>query len=317
MGTRFGAHLLTLFVLLSVASLFIGAKQLSWEQIAGRSDDALLMLTASRLPRFAALVTTGVGLSICGVILQHIVQNKFVEPATSGGLDAARLGILTALIFAPGAGPTGKMLFALAFCCAANLIFVAIIRRIGMNNTVLVPVVGLMYGSVLSGIAELYAYSKNLVQSMQGWLIGDFSKVIEGNYEILYLIVPVVAVAYLLAHRFTVLGMGDSIATSLGLGYAATAAIGLILVAVTVSASVIAVGAIPFVGLVIPNLVALRCGENLRNTLPLIALSGACLLLACDIVGRLLIYPFEIPIGVTAGGFGGMLFLALIIWKNR
>ncbi len=92
---------------------------------------------------------------------------------------------------------------------------------------------------------------------------------------------------------------------------------GLLLVAVTVSASVIAVGAIPFVGLVIPNLVALRCGENLRRTLPVVALSGASLLLVCDIVGRLLIYPFEVPIGMTAGGLGGLLFLVLLLRKLK
>jgi iron complex transport system permease protein len=194
---------------------------------------------------------------------------------------------------------------------------VAIIRRIRFRNTVLVPVVGLMYGSVLSGIAEFYAYSNNILQSMQGWLLGDFSKIVQGNYEIIYLILPIVAVTYLYAHRFTVLGMGEGMATSLGLNYAATATLGLLLVAVTVSATVITVGAIPFVGLVIPNLVALHHGDNLGRTLPVVALGGATLLLACDILGRLLVYPFEVPIGLTAGGVGGILFLALIIWKNR
>ncbi|MPN51318.1 Ferric-anguibactin transport system permease protein FatD [bioreactor metagenome] len=119
--------------------------------------------------------------------------------------------------------------------------------------------------------------------------------------------------AYLYAHRFTVLGMGEDMATSLGLGYAATAIVGLVLVALTVSATVIAVGAIPFVGLVVPQLVAMRCGENLRRTLPLVALGGASLLLACDIAGRLVMYPFEVPIGLTAGAVGGVMFLALIV----
>ena len=261
----------------------------------------------------AALVLTGVGLSVCGVILQHIVRNRFVEPGTSGGLDAAKLGILVSLTLAPAAGVASRMLFALAFCFAASMLYVAIIRRIKFRNTVLVPVVGLMYGSVLSAVAEFYAYRHNILQSMQGWLLGDFSRVVQGRYEILYLVLPVVALAYLYAHRFTVLGMGEEMAASLGLGYAATAALGLVLVAVTVSASVIVVGAIPFIGLVVPNLVALRHGENLGRTLPIVALGGASLLLACDIVGRLLMHPFEVPIGLTAGGVGGALFLILIL----
>ncbi|MCL8302045.1 iron chelate uptake ABC transporter family permease subunit [Pseudomonas mosselii] len=295
----------------------VGASQMSWSALWSASDDAWLTLTASRLPRLAALVLTGVGLSVCGVILQQIVRNRFVEPATCGGLDAAKLGILVALTVLPGAGASGRMLFALVFCLLASLVYVAIIRRIRFTNLVLVPVIGLMYGSLLSAIAEFYAYRHNILQSMQGWLLGDFSRVIEGNYEIIYLILPIVVLTYLYAQRFTVLGMGEGMATSLGLNYAATAILGLVLVAVTVSATVITVGAIPFVGLVVPNLVALRYGEHLKRTLPIVAMCGAALLLACDILGRLLIHPYEVPIGLTAGSVGGVLFLLLILWKCK
>ncbi|MGE8347688.1 ABC transporter permease [Pseudomonas helleri] len=306
-----------LFALLCLASLLVGARQLQWSQLFSASGDAWLTITASRLPRLAALVLTGVGLAVCGVILQHIVRNKFVEPGTTGGLDAAKLGILVSLALAPAAGAPARMLFALVFCFAAGLIFVLVIRRIQFKSTVLVPVIGLMYGGVLSAFAEFYAYRNNIMQSMQGWLLGDFSRVVQGSYEIIYLILPIVALTYLYAHRFTVVGMGEGMATSLGLNYPATVVLGLLLVAVTVSATVITVGAIPFVGLVIPNLVALRYGDNLARTLPIVALGGACLLFVCDILGRLIIYPFEVPIGLTAGSVGGVLFLALIIWRHR
>ena len=311
------AGLSVLFVALCGASLLVGARQLAWAQLFTLSGDAWLTLTASRLPRLAALVLTGVGLSVCGVILQHIVRNKFVEPATCGGLDAAKLGILVALTVAPSMGPGGRMAFALAFCFAASLAFVMIVRRIRFKNTVLVPVMGLMSGGVLSALAEFHAYRNNILQSMQGWLLGDFSRIVQGNYEIIYLILPIVVLTYLYAHRFTVAGMGEDMAASLGLNYPATVAVGLMLVAVTVSATVITVGAIPFVGLVVPNLVALHYGDNLSRTLPVVALGGASLLLVCDILGRVLIHPFEVPIGLTAGGVGGVLFLALIFWKHR
>lgn len=309
------AALLLLFAALCCLSLMVGVKQVSWTALLTFSDDAWLTLTASRLPRLAALILTGVGLAICGVILQQIVRNRFVEPATSGGLDAAKLGILISLTVAPATGAAGRMLFALAFCFGASLLYVAIIRRIKFKNTVMVPVIGLMYGSVLSAIAEFYAYRHNMLQGMQGWMLGDFSKIVQGNYEIIYLILPIVVLTYLFAHRFTVMGMGEGMASSLGLNYAANAALGLILVAVTVSATVITVGAIPFVGLVIPNLVALHYGENLERTLPIVAVCGASLLLACDILGRLLIHPFEVPIGLTAGSVGGVLFLVFLIRK--
>ncbi|WP_407716031.1 ABC transporter permease [Comamonas testosteroni] len=301
------------FAALCVVSVLLGARQMAWSDLLTLSGDTWLTLTASRLPRLAALVLTGAGLSVCGVILQQIVRNKFVEPGTTGGLDAAKLGILVALTLMPTAGTMSRMLFALVFSLLASMLFIAVIRRIRFRNLVLVPVVGLMYGSVLASFAEFYAYSHNILQSMQGWLLGDFSRVVQGHYEILYIIFPVVILAYLYAQRFTVLGMGEDMATSLGLGYASTAVVGLVLVALTVSATVIAVGAIPFVGLVVPQLVALRCGENLRRTLPLVALGGSCLLLACDIAGRLVMYPFEVPIGLTAGAAGGVMFLCLTV----
>ncbi|MBE0443176.1 MAG: ABC transporter permease [Psychrobacter sp.] len=305
--------LFLLLTLLCAISLMLGSKQTSIVALFNFSSDAWLTITASRIPRLIALLLTGVGLSVSGVILQHIVRNKFVEPATSGGLDAAKLGILVSLTMLPSASTSNKMLFAMLFCFAASLLFIFIISRITFKNSVLIPVLGLMYGSVLSSIAEFYAYQHNILQSMQGWLLGDFSRVVQGQYELIYIILPIIVLAYLYAHRFTVMGMGEEMAASLGLRYAATAALGLILVSVTVAASVITIGAIPFVGLVIPNLVALKYGENLSRTLPIVALGGAGLLLICDIFGRVIIYPFEVPIGLTASGVGGVIFLMLIM----
>ncbi|WP_051303576.1 ABC transporter permease [Comamonas composti] len=300
-----------------MASLFLGAKQLSWLSLFAMTDDVRLTFLASRLPRLAAILLTGAGLAVCGVILQQLVRNRFVEPATSGGLDAAKLGILASLVIAPSGGQAAKMLCAFLVCFAANLVYVAVIRRIRFRSTVLVPVVGLMYGSVLSAIAEFYAYRHNIVQNMQGWLLGDFSKIVQGNYEVVFLILPIVVLCYFYTHRFMLAGMGEGLASSLGLNYAATVILGLLLVSLAVSVSVITVGAIPFVGLLVPNLVALRYGDNLRRTLPVIALWGAALVLACDLVSRLVIYPFEVPVGMTTGSLGGALFFVLLLRKGR
>lgn len=308
--------LVVLFAVLCGVSLMVGVGRMTWLDLAGLSEDAWLTLTASRLPRLAALVLSGAGLAVCGVVLQQIVRNRFVEPATSGGLDAAKLGILIAVSAFPGIGTAGKMLMALGVSFAASLAYVAMIRRIRFKSIVLVPVLGLMYGSVLSALAEFWAYRHQLLQSLQGWLMGDFSRIVQGNYEIIFVILPVVVLIYVFAQRLTVLGMGEGMANSLGLNYTATVTLGLLLVALTVSVTVITVGAIPFVGLVIPNLIALRYGENLQRTLPLVALCGASMLLACDILGRLLIYPFEVPIGLVAGSVGGVLFLVLLLRRS-
>lgn len=309
--------LTALFAGLCIASLLVGVNRVSLAGLASFSPGSWLTMTASRLPRLAALILTGIGLATCGVILQQVVRNRFVEPATSGGLEAAKLGILVTLTLMPGWGTGARMVFALAFCFVASLFYIAIITRMRFRNVVLVPVVGLMYGSVLGSLAEFWAYSHNILQSMQGWMLGDFSKIVQGNYEIVWLILPIVAVTYAFAHRFTIMGMGEEMAMSLGLGWRQMVTLSLLLVSTTVAATVITVGAIPFVGLVVPNLVALWKGDNLARTLPDVALCGAILLLACDIIGRLVIWPYEVPIGLTVGGIGGLMFLALILRRAR
>lgn len=306
-------YMICAFIVLCILSLYVGTDPISWQGLFAGSEADWLTLKASRIPRLIAIVLTGMGLSIGGVILQHIVRNKFVEPETAGGLDAAKLGIMISLVVLPSAGVFSKMLAALALCFVAGVIYIMIVARIRYQQVVLIPVIGLMFGSVLSAGAEFYAYKNNLLQDVQGWLLGDFSRVVQGHYEILYVIVPVIVLTYVFAKRFTVIGMGQEMATSLGVSYKSTVALGLMLVSITVAATVISVGAIPFIGLVIPNLVALKYGEHLAKTLPLVAIGGACLLLICDLAGRLLIYPFEVPIGLTAGAVGGIVFLLLIL----
>ncbi|NEN75306.1 iron chelate uptake ABC transporter family permease subunit [Pelistega sp. NLN82] len=309
--------LFILLTLLSILSLGIGVQSLNWNELFHLESKTWLILLSSRFPRLVTLILSGVGLSLSGVILQHIVRNRFIEPATSGGVDAAKLGILVSIIMIPSSTAIERMGLAVSFCLLSSLLFIAIIRQIKVQNSVLIPVLGLMYGGVLSAIAEFYAYQHHIIQSMQGWLLGDFSRIVQGRYEIIYLIVPAVICIYFYAYRFTVLGMGENITKNLGLDYIKTTGIGLFLVAIIVASSVITVGAIPFIGLVIPNLVVLRYGENFAKTLPIIALGGACLLLFCDVIGRLIIYPYEVPIALTAGIIGGIVFLFLMIKRVK
>lgn len=305
--------MLIAIVLLGGLSLSLGSQTLQWADVLAGSADTWLTLGASRLPRLLALLLAGSGLAVCGVILQHMVRNRFVEPGTTGGLEAAKLGILVSLVLLPDAGLLPRMLLAMLCCLLAGLLLVMLLRRLPVHGQTLVPVVGLLYGVVLAALAEYYAYNHHLLQDMQGWLLGDFSRVLAGQYELLYLIVPATVLAYVYARRFTVMGMGEQMASALGLGYASTLGLGLLLVALVVAATVITVGAIPFVGLVVPNLVAMRYGENLERTLPLVASGGALLLLLCDVVGRVLMHPFEVPIALTAGGLGGLVFVYLIL----
>ena len=309
--------ILTVIVLLSAAlSLLVGVADISMTDIISRDMDKLALITISRLPRTAALILAGVGMSISGVIMQQMTQNKFVAPTTAGTLEAAKMGLLIFLIFIPTAGTAMKMLLAFLFTFLASMLFLAIVRKMRFRNVVFVPLVGLMFGGIIGAVTTLFAVRMNIVQDSNAWMMGDFSGILQGRYELIYLSLPAIAVTYLYANKFTVIGMGEEFSRNLGLNYRTIMNIGLFCVSLTVSAVVITAGAIPFLGLIVPNVVSLLFGDNLKRTLPYVALSGAIFLLLCDIAGRVVIYPYEIPIGVSVSIIGAVIFLVMLLWKK-
>lgn len=309
--------ILTLVLLVcAVVSLFVGVADISVANIFHWNAEKLALISISRIPRTASLILAGVGMSISGVIMQQMTQNKFVAPTTAGTLEAAKMGLLIFLIFIPTAGSAIKMILAFLFTFIASLIFLAIVRKIRYRNVVFVPLVGLMFGGIIGSISTFFAVRLNIVQDTNAWMMGDFSGILQGRYELIYLSLPAIIITYLYANKFTVVGMGEDFSRNLGLNYMAIMNIGLFCVSLTVSAVVITAGAIPFLGLIVPNVVSLLFGDNLKKTLPLVALSGAIFLLLCDIAGRVVIYPYEVPIGVTVSIIGAIIFLILIIRKR-
>lgn len=300
----------------AVVSLFVGVADISVADIFHWNAEKLALISISRIPRTASLILAGVGMSISGVIMQQMTQNKFVAPTTAGTLEAAKMGLLIFLIFIPTAGSAIKMILAFLFTFIASLIFLAIVRKIRYRNVVFVPLVGLMFGGIIGSISTFFAVRLNIVQDTNAWMMGDFSGILQGRYELIYLSLPAIIITYLYANKFTVVGMGEDFSRNLGLNYTAIMNIGLFCVSLTVSAVVITAGAIPFLGLIVPNVVSLLFGDNLKKTLPLVALSGAIFLLLCDIAGRVVIYPYEVPIGVTVSIIGAIIFLILIIRKR-
>lgn len=305
------------FVILifSWISLFTGVRDIHYSEL-WHDQDKLLVFLNSRIPRTLALVLIGSGSGIAGLIMQQLSQNRFVSPTTSGALDAAKMGVLMALIWIPDVSLMGRLFFSLGFTFLFSMLFILFVSKIQIKNNVFIPLVGIMFGSILNAVSTFFAFKNNIVQNVQEWLLGDFSAILQGQYEAIYFILPAVVVAYFYAEKFTLAGMGHSFAVNLGMSYTSIVNIGLLTVSLVVSVSVITVGVIPFVGLIVPNMVRLFVGDNIRKSLPVIAFSGAIFLLFCDILGRIIVYPYEIPIGVTVGVIGGILFLVLILKKR-
>ncbi len=305
-------RLILILVFLSILSIFIGVKDISFLDIFNLSQDQIQVLILSRIPRLISIVVAGAGLSICGLIMQRITQNRFVSPTTAGTMDSAKLGILISIIIFPGSSTLTKMTTSFIFALAGSFLFLGILRRIKYRNTVIIPLIGLMLGSVLDSITTFFAYRYDLIQNISAWLQGDFSMIIKGRYELLYISIPFVVLAFLYANKFTVAGMGKDFSVSLGLNYNQVVSIGLVIVALISSTVIITVGRIPFLGLIIPNLVSMYRGDNLKKSLLSTAILGAVFLLFCDILGRVIIYPYEVPIGLTVGVLGSFIFLFLL-----
>ncbi|KMK92437.1 ABC transporter permease [Rossellomorea marisflavi] len=309
-------YLLILLILLSALSLFVGVSSISpADLLSGRTDEVEVFLV-SRLPRLVAILLAGAGMSIAGLIMQSLSRNKFVSPTTAGTMDATRLGILVSMIIFVEASTMEKLLVAFAFAMAGTFLFMQILDRIKFKDAVFIPLVGLMLGNVLSSVTTFFAYKANLIQNMSSWLQGDFSLIMKGRYELLYISVPVILLAYLFANRFTVAGMGEEFSKNLGMSYRSIVNIGLILTSLVTVVVILTVGMIPFLGLIVPNIVSLFKGDHLQKTLPHTAILGAIFLLVCDILGRVIIFPYEISISLMVGVIGSGIFLYMLLRRK-
>ncbi|RCS60560.1 ABC transporter permease [Microbacterium sp. JB110] len=317
MRTWVGVLIGVFLVVLAAMSLLIGASEsVSLGAIASRDEDALFLLAASRMPRTLALILVGASLGIAGLIMQMLVRNKFVEPSTTGVTEFGALGMLAALVFFPGMPIVLRMAVVAVCALFGTWVFLRIIRFVPVRSLVLVPLVGIMLGGVVGAVTTFFAYRLDLLQSLGQWSQGSFATVMRGRYEFLWIAGAMVVIAWIAADRFSVIGMGEEFATNLGLNYRRVIAIGMILIAVITACVLVTAGMLPFLGLVVPNIVSLIIGDNVRRAIPWVAGLGAVFVVACDIVARLVRFPYEIPLSVVVGVIGAGLFLWLLLRRR-
>lgn len=302
---------------LSGVSLFVGVIDLDLATLMSGDTQQLEILLVSRLPRLLAILCTGVGMSVAGLIMQQLCMNKFVSPTTGATITSAQLGILLALLLMPGTSLWGRAAFAFVTAIAGTLIFVAFIQRIRFKDAVMVPLVGIMFSNVIGGVTNFLAYKYDLTQALSTWLVGHFSMVLRGRYEIVYLVVPLVILAFLFANHFNIVGMGRDFSRNLGVNYSLLLLVGLVIAAMITASIVVVVGSISYIGLIVPNLVTMFKGDKVRGTLVDTALLGAVFVLTCDIIARLVIAPYELPIELIVGILGSVLFVGLLLYRLR
>lgn len=307
--------LISVLMILSLISLFVGVVDLDYASIFSKDKETIELLLISRLPRLLAILCTGVAMSVAGLIMQQLCQNKFVSPTTGATISSAQLGILLTLVFVPQSTLMSQALFAGICAVLGTWVFVWFVQRLQFKDPVMVPLVGIMFGNVIGGITNYLAYRYELTQALSSWLTGSFSMVLKGRYEIVWLSIPLVVVAFIFSNHFNIVGMGKDFASNLGISYNIVLFLGLTIASMMTASIVVVVGSISYIGLIVPNLITMFKGDKIRGTLVDTALFGALFVLICDMLGRVIIAPYELPIELIIGVIGSVLFITMLIYR--
>lgn len=308
--------LIFILLIISFISLFIGVYDISLIDLF-KDSEKLRIFFISRLPRLLAILCTGMGMSVSGLIMQMLCRNRFVSPSTGATLQSAQLGILISIVVIPVQTVLARTLFSFIFALLGTWIFIFFIQRTKFKNIILVPLIGIMFGNIISGVTNFLAYKFEVTQSLSNYLSGDFSHILKGNYELVYIVLPLIILAFIFASYFNVVGMGENFSKNLGINYNLVLYIGLSICAIITAAVVSVVGSISYIGLIIPNLIVIFKGDNLKGTIIDTSIFGAIFVLVCDMIARVVITPFELPVNLIVSIIGSILFIVFIFIKLK
>ena len=305
--------------LLSVryGSVFIGSESFFSALFLKEGYESLSIIIYSlRMPRILAGIVAGAGLGVSGVLLQCVTGNKMASPGLIGVNSGAGFAVILALTLGIPYFLLPIVSFSGAFL--ATLAIIAIASRMGMTkNTVVLS--GIAFSSILSaGISLLSLLDSDVLVSYNAFSIGSLA-----GAEVKKLILPAlsvlsaVALSALIASKLNILTLGTSIASSLGVNVKFMRIFSMLLSSLAAGAAVSAVGLLGFVGLMSPHIARALIGPDARRLIPFTALVGADLVLAADLLGRVIFAPGEMPVGVLMALLGAPFFLAILLKGDR
>ncbi|WP_312815362.1 iron chelate uptake ABC transporter family permease subunit [Sedimentibacter sp.] len=298
-------------IVLGIISLFIGVYDI-WGQ-----DDGRNMFFITRVPRTVSLMLTGAAMSMSGLVMQLITQNRLVESTTTGTIEWAGLGLSFVYLVIPAPTLVQRMTGAILFSFVGTMIFFWFLRRVKLRSSLIVPIIGMMLGAVISAISTFIGLVFKMTQNIETWFVGSFASVQIGRYEYLWLIVIVTFFIFIYADRLTLAGLGEDITTSLGLNYNKIVIIGTALISFAVGIVAVVIGNLPFLGLIVPNIVSMYRGDDLRSNLPWVCVLGMGTVTVCDIISRTIIMPFEVPVYLILGTVGAVVFIVILLRQRR
>lgn len=275
-----------------------------------------------RLPRLVLAALVGMGLSVCGVIMQAVVKNPLADPYILGISSGASLGATAAILLgigmAWGENFVGIAAFIGAFAMSLGVLFISNLG--GRSNSVKLLLGGMALSAVCGAFSSFIVYFANNKEGMQTiayWMMGSFAG---AKWETLAVIGPIVLLAVLFfwtqSRMLNLMLLGDESALTLGTDLHIYRQIYLLVSSLIVGFVVYAAGMVGFVGLVVPHVIRMLVGTDHKKLIPVSAMTGAVFLVIADGLCRVIIPRTELPIGILISLIGAPCFVYLMIKKT-
>ncbi|MFE7167479.1 FecCD family ABC transporter permease [Streptomyces sp. NPDC057616] len=308
---------LAVLVLVALASIAIGAKELSLEQVwhglfqdTGTYGDVVV---DERLARTALGLLAGAALGLSGAVLQALTRNPLADPGLLGINAGASAAVVTALTYFGVTSLNGYVWFAFAGAAAVG----ALVWFLGGSRSA-TPVRLALAGTAIS--AALYGYLQAVMitdeaalNKMRFWTVGSLASASNSTtLQVLPFIAVGTVLSLVLARPLNAVAMGDDTAKALGANLNRTRALSMLAATVLCGAATAACGPIAFVGLMVPHVVRSFTGPDLRWILPYAAILSPVLLLGADVLGRIVARPSELQVGIVTAIIGGPVFILLV-----
>ena len=322
--TKIGFFVLLVFLLFIsiVISLMLGAVEIKpldvlkvlWGQDMNSTYAKIIL--HSRMPRVCASILAGAALAVSGMVIQTVLNNPLASPSIIGVNASAGFAVAMVCAIAPqmqAYTPVVSFIGALV-----GVFMVMILSQSMVASKITVVLAGVAISNLFSaGIDMVVTFDPDALNGVTDFRIGGFDGVtMEQLLPVAIMIVVSILVLFSLSQQLDVLALGSDTAQSLGLAVRPMQVIFLVLAAALAGAAVSFSGLLGFIGLIVPNIVSMYLGDNLKHSLGHTALLGAVFLLICDIIGRLVIYPYEVSIGLTVGIIGSAVFLYMLMRRD-
>jgi iron complex transport system permease protein len=314
--------LLAVWIATLILTPLVGSQPISLAKIVGGDPSVGLIFWQIRLPRILLALLGGAALAVSGLGFQTLFRNPLAEPYTLGVSSGAALGAVLALRFEGGQflglSLVGLASFAGALGATALIVGLAL-RRQGIQTSTLL-LAGVAVSLSCSAIILFLQYLADSTQTfrMVRWMMGGLSVV--GYGEVLWLLPWVLggsAALFALRWELNLLLTGEELAASRGVDLARLRRLVLLATSLMIGALVAVAGPIGFVGLIVPHILRRAVGQDHLYLVPACILGGGAFLTLCDAVGRTVMSPAELPVGILTALLGGPFFLWLLVWRRR